>query len=246
MSQQQRQDLIKAGQDVIARESGGRYGGYYLSSIQDAVNKLLNYDEEIDDRIGALESETDPAKSQELATSLLAYCKDEDRVKLLRVVSVHKHLPLTIGLNIIDGIRQHGDIDAFMERLESERAYQLLYDLVTREGDYYPWFVRHVKDEATFFKGYVKHLRSKQLLLPDWMVGSSLLLENVDLAFEGLRWSRLANLVSMRPEIAGMLDARLQTALADDQVLWETFHALAEGFEGTLEELLAAVKDLNA
>jgi hypothetical protein len=139
------------------------------------------------------------------------------------------------------------DLKTFVLRLEAEREYDQLIDVIAKQSGgshYLPMPVRYLTHAEQFLRYYAKQEMDAGRNLPDWFTETSLINRDLELAVKALRWPRLCQSLSNFPGLAQLVEQRMLETLGTDATRWEAFTTLSHDFDGSLEDLLGAAASL--
>lgn len=233
------------------REHIARHGqsSYRTAQIQAALNKLVSFDEELEQMFRDLVASKDPVVADELVGAIRTRSKsDEDLQRLAGIVARHPHVAWRFGVELLGHMRGRDETSTFVKRLEAAGEYDLLIHMVANERFYgsLPATVRMIDDETAFMTKMVERHRSENRLLPSWVIHTELIQQSPALAAEMLPWKGLGTAFTVVKGLVNLVEERILEAIGDDPVVWEAFNGLADGFDGNLDDLVGAAKTLSA
>lgn len=222
---------------------------YRTARVQDALNKLVSLDPELETMFRELVESTDPAGSGELVKTIRARAKaNEDLVRLAGIVARHAHVPVEYGVELLPHMQRGHEDKTFYARLEAAKDYDTLLRIVALANPYgyRPHVLYNIENPKAVMEHMIARCRQEGKLLPDWAAAVEPISESPEIALEMLTWKRISELVGSIPGVVTLMEERILTALGDDPAKWEAFNGLAEGFDGNLEDLLGAATALSA
>jgi hypothetical protein len=224
--------------------------GYRTSQVQSALAKIVSQDSELEQMFRDLVETTDPAKAGELVSTIRTRAKsNEDLVRLAGMVARHPHVPVKHGVALLP-LMQRGQHDdrTFFSRLEAMQDYETILEIIEigNPYGYQPAIIYALSDSRKVMEAMIERYRENGKLLPGWTTSLEPIRGNAELALEMLPWMKISESLHEIPGLAHLIETRIFAGLAGDDLKWEAFNGLADGFAGNLEDLLGAATALSA
>lgn len=247
-SAEQREKLLTTAKDYAANHGKQNWR---VSQLQSTISALEATDDGFEQLINELTQETDPERCTELVAALRSQAKPADLGRIASVVAWHNHVPLPTAIEFIPAMSSHGrsnDFEAFVKRLEREKAFGYLSGIVegykSYGNPYVPAPVRWLENPEVFMRWYADQRANAGITLPDWFSESRVITENLPYAMKALSWSRLCEIIPHMPGLSTLVEGRVLEVLGTDPAHWEAFTTLGQDFDGSLEDLLGAAASL--
>lgn len=246
LNPEQRAKLLANAKSYVATQ-GQRWR---IGQLNDVIATIESTNDEFEKLLGELEQETDPTRSDYLVATLRVSCKADDLSRLAGIVARHQYVSVAVGMTLLAHIPASGyqnDLKTFILRLEAEREYDHLIEVIEKQSGgshYLPMPVRFLAQAEQFLRYYAKQEMDAGRNLPDWFTETNLINRDLELAVKALRWPRLCQSLSNFPGLALLVEQRMLETLGTDVTRWEAFTTLSHDFDGSLEDLLGAAASL--
>jgi hypothetical protein len=217
---------------------------WHAHGIRRAVESLGDFDEAVAKAFAALETSEDEATFTERCDILRGICSPEELPRIASVMARHPHAPVMLSISYLPHFKDRSDIERLTERIDARGDIDGLLELVrrTENGNYPPHVLRLMQSTTAtaVLDKYVEALVAVDRPLPAWFVETPYITSRPELAIERMQWTVLSKAVGKNQRVATMVEHTILEALGTNQESWDAFHTLAEGYDGSLTELLGA------
>jgi hypothetical protein len=222
---------------------------WYTQSLRRAVETLGNFDEGVAKAFAALEEATSDEEFRERTDALRSICSTEDLPRIAGLMARHHSAPVDLSLAYLPHMKDRTDLERLVVRIEARGDIDGLTALLraTENGGYLPQCLRFMqaKTATKVLDTYVEAVIAQDRPLPAWFIETEYLAHRPDLAIANLQWTVLNKAVGKNRKVAAMVEKTILEHLGTSPEAWEAFHTLAEGYEGSLTELLGAATALG-
>jgi hypothetical protein len=222
---------------------------YRTARVQEALNKLVSLDPELETMFRELVESTDRENASELVKVIRVRAKSQDDLtRLAGIVARHAHVYAYLGIELLPSMSRGQDDKVFFVRLEAAKDYDSLLEIVmlNNQYGYMPNIFYAIENRKALMEYLIEDHRQKGKLLPDWASTIEPVSDDAEIALEMLTWKRVSENMSSIKGLVTLVESRILGALGNDPAKWEAFNGLADGFDGNLEDLLGAAKTLSA
>jgi hypothetical protein len=127
-----------------------------------------------------------------------------------------------------------------LHKLEDEEEFHILHQIVGYGVTDPNTFLGTLTDAERFLTETLEHYLSAGAEIPLWLWDTDVFFERFDTFRSRVPWQEIEE--NADRILWARIEEHLRLELGEDRERWETFHALEEGFCGTLDELVAAAK----
>lgn len=222
--------LVRAEQDVS-----------WSDPLLDALDRITTrvIDRLYDSLAPRFETSTDRAQAQRLYELLRDHCFGCDECIIgLAAASPHitgRRIMLDFGESVIESVPA-----TLVRKLETEGEHGFLLSIIGFDTSEPGAFLAHLKDPDRLVELAIAHAADGGYELPLWLWESDVFFRRFDLLRRVVPWSEIAENAD-RP-LWALIEHHLEETLGESVEHRETFHALEQGFPGTLDELLDAAR----
>jgi len=130
--------------------------------------------------------------------------------------------------------------EAVFGKLEAEEEFHVLHQIVGYGATNPNTFLGALTDAERFLTEILEEYLNAGKELPFWLWDTDVFFERFDTFRSRVSWEEIE--VNADRVLWARIEAHLRQELGADPERWETFHALEDGFCGTLDDLVAASK----
>ena len=127
-----------------------------------------------------------------------------------------------------------------LHKLEAEEEFHILHQIVGYGATDPNSFLDALTDAERFLTETLEEYLTADREIPLWLWDTDVFLERFDTFRSRVPWEEIE--VNADRVLWARIEEHLRLELGEDRERWETFHAIEEGFCGTLDELVAAAK----
>lgn len=222
---------------------------WYTQSLRRAVESLGNFDESVAKAFAALEESTNDEEFRERTVALRSVCSTEDLPRIASLMARHHSAPVDLALAYLPHLKDQGDLERLVVRIDARGDIDGLTELVrqSEKSGYLPQPLRFMQAQTVtkVLDTYVEAVIAQDRPLPSWFIETEYLAQRPELAIANLQWTVLNKAVGKNRKVAMMVEKTILEHLGASPEAWEAFHTLAEGYEGSLTELLGAATALG-
>ena len=129
-----------------------------------------------------------------------------------------------------------------LRRLEDEDETELLIEVLENKPDCGENILGALRDPDRLADNAITRHLNQEKALPEWAWSSDILLTRFHLVRSRIPWTETAHKAG--PELRRRIHTHLRGALDGNPESWENFRALADGFHGTLDDLVETARIL--